>query len=161
MVVGRINTTWGLRGHVKVTPFSSNPDRFAVGAVLYVRGEARRVTDLNTSQGYPIVRFEGYPDATAAEVLRGTLIEIDETDLPPLEEGEYYLHDLRGLTVVTTGGEQIGTLVDVLTTGANDVYVVRREGKPDTLLPAIREVVIGVDLAARTMTIEPMQGLLD
>jgi 16S rRNA processing protein RimM len=49
----------------------------------------------------------------------------------------------------------------VLTTGANDVYVVRREGKPDTLLPAIREVVIGVDLAARTMTIEPMQGLLD
>lgn len=146
---------------MKVTPFSSNPDRFAVGAVLYVRGEPRRVTDLNTSQGYPIVRFEGYPDATAAEVLRGTLIEIDEADLPPLTEGEYYLHDLRGLTVITTGGEQIGTLVDVLTTGANDVYVIRREGRPDALLPAIREVVISVDLAARTMTIEPMQGLLD
>ncbi len=159
--MGRINTTWGLRGHVKVTPYSSNADRFAVGAVLYVRGEQRRIVDLNTSQGYPIVKFEGYPDATAAEALRGTLIEIDEADLPSLEEGEYYLHDLIGLSVVTTAGEPLGTLADVLTTGANDVYVLRREGKPDVLIPAIPDVIRSVDLDTRTMTIEPMQGLID
>jgi 16S rRNA processing protein RimM len=146
---------------VKVTPYTSNPDRFAVGAVLYVRGEQRRVVDLNSSQGYPIVKFEGYPDATAAEALRGTLIEIAEEDLPPLAEGEYYLHDLLGLTVVSTTGNTLGTLADVLTTGANDVYVLRREGKPDALIPAIPDVIRSVDLATRTMTIEPLPGLID
>lgn len=146
---------------MKVTPYSSNADRFAVGAVLYVQGEQRRIVDLNTSQGYPIVKFDGYPDATAAEALRGTLIEIDEADLPPLEEGEYYRHDLLGLRVVSTTGETLGTLADVLTTGANDVYVLRREGKPDALIPAIPDVVRSVDLDTRTMTIEPMPGLID
>ena len=100
-------------------------------------------------------------DKAAAEALRGTLVEIDEAALPPLEEGEYYLHDLLGLAVVTTGGERLGTLADVLTTGANDVYVLRREGKPDALIPAIPDVIRSVDLDARTMTIEPMPGLID
>jgi 16S rRNA processing protein RimM len=146
---------------VKVTTYSSNPERFAVGSLLYVRGERRKVVDLNTSQGYPIVKFEGYPDATAADALRGTIIEIDETDLPPLEEGEYYLHDLIGLEVVTRECEPVGTLVQALTTGANDVYVLRREGKPDALIPAIRDVILSVDLHAHRMTIEAMPGLLD
>lgn len=146
---------------MKVTPYSSNPERFEVGAVLYVRGEPRKVVDLNMSQGYPIVKFEGYPNATAAEALCGTDLEIDEADLPPLPEGEYYLHDLIGLEVVTVAGEVVGTLVQALTTGANDVYVVRREGKPDALIPAIRDVVQSVDLQTRRMTIDPMPGLLD
>lgn len=146
---------------MKVTPYSSNPERFEIGAVLYVRGEPRKVVDLNMSQGYPIVKFEGYPNATAAEALRGTDLEIDEADLPPLPEGEYYLHDLIGLEVVTVAGEVVGTLVQALTTGANDVYVVRREGKPDALIPAIRDVVQSVDLQTRRMTIDPMPGLLD
>ncbi len=67
IAVGRVNATWGLRGHVKVTPLTSNPERFQKGAVLLVRGEPRRVLDVNTSQGYPIVQFEGYTDAIAAE----------------------------------------------------------------------------------------------
>jgi 16S rRNA processing protein RimM len=161
IAVGRINSTWGLRGHVKVTPLTSNPERFAVGATLIVNGEPRKVVDLNTSQGYPIVKFEGFPNATAAHALRGAVIEIDEAALPPLPEGEYYLHDLEGLDVVTREGEAIGTLAQVLTTGANDVYVVRRPGKPDALLPAIPDVILSVDLEAHRMTIEPMPGLLD
>jgi 16S rRNA processing protein RimM len=161
IAVGRINATWGLRGHVKVTPFTSNPTRFTVGAMLYVNGEARRVMDVNTSQGYPIVQFDGYTDANAAATLRDTLIEIDEAALPALPEGEYYLHDLVGLEVVTREGEPIGTLVEVLTTGANDVYVVRRPSKANALIPAIPDVILSVDLAAKRMTIEAMPGLLD
>jgi 16S rRNA processing protein RimM len=161
IAVGRINATWGLRGHVKVTPFTSNPARFTAGAMLYVNGEARRVMDVNTSQGYPIVQFDGYTDANAATTLRDALIEIDEAALPTLPEGEYYLHDLVGLEVVTSAGEAVGTLVEVLTTGANDVYVVRRPGKPDALIPAIPDVIRDVDLEARRMTIEAMPGLLD
>ena len=76
-------------------------------------------------------------------------------------EGEYYRHDLIGLAVVTREGEHIGTLSDALTTGANDVYVIKREGKPDALIPAIPDVVLTVDIPTRTMTIEAMPGLLD
>src|SRR5689334_13802813 len=96
IAVGRINAPWGLRGHVKVTAYTSNPARFEPSAVLLVKGERRKLLEVNKSQGYPIVKFEGYPDATAAEGLRGELIEIDESDLPRLAEGEYYLHDLIG-----------------------------------------------------------------
>lgn len=159
--MGFVNSTWGLRGHVKVTAYSSNSERFVLGAELYVLGERRKVTGLNMSQGYPIVQFAGYQNATSAETLRGTLIEIDEAELPPLPEGEYYLHDLIGLEVVTREGEPVGTLVQALTTGANDVYVVQREGKSDALIPAIPDVILGVNLEARRMTIEAMPGLLD
>ena len=159
--MGRINGVWGLRGHVKVTPLTSNAERLVVGETLYVRDEPRRILDVVYPQGYPCIRFEGFPDRTAAEALRGALIEIDEADLAPLPEGEYYLHDLEGLEVVTAEGARIGRLKEVLTTGANDVYVIAREAKPDALIPAIADVVLGVDLEARRMTIEPMPGLLD
>lgn len=161
VAVGRVNSTWGLRGHVKITAYSSNPLRYQRGATLIVQGTPRRVLDVNTSQGYPIVQFEGYTHVNRAETLRGALIEIDEADLPALPTGEYYLHDLIGIEVVTTAGEHLGTLVEVLTTGANDVYLVRREGKPDALIPAVPDVIQRVDIETRTMTIEPLAGLLD
>ncbi len=161
IAVGRINGVWGLRGHVKVTALTSNPGRFAQGATLYVAGEPRRILDVVSPQGYPCIRFEGYPDRTAAEALRGALIEIDEADIATLPEGEYYLHDLEGLEVVTAEGERIGRLKEVLTTGANDVYVIAREARTDALIPAIADVVLSVDLEARRMTIDPIPGLLD
>ena len=83
VAVGRINGVWGVRGHVKVTPLTSNPERLVKGAVLYVRGEPRRVLDVVLPQGYPCMRFEGFADRTAAESLRGALIEIDAAELPP------------------------------------------------------------------------------
>ena len=119
IAVGRINAAWGLRGHVKVTPLTSNPERLRAGATLFVRGEPRRVLEVVSPSGYPCIRFEGYADRAAAEQLRGALIEIEEADLPPLGEGEYYVHDLVGLEVVTTDGAPLGELVEVLHTGAN------------------------------------------
>jgi 16S rRNA processing protein RimM len=159
--VGRINATWGLKGHVKVTPLTSNEERLVAGAELIVRGERRVVLEVVRPQGYPIMQFEGYPDRTAAERLRGELIEIEPDDLPELPEGEYYVDELRGVTVETTDGSEVGTLADVLTTGANDVYVVKRTGQKDALIPAIPDVVQSVDLEARRMVIDPLPGLLD
>ena len=161
IAVGRINAAWGLRGHVKVTPLTSNPERLRAGATLFVRGEPRRVLEVVSPSGYPCIRFEGYADRAAAEQLRGALIEIEEADLPPLGEGEYYVHDLVGLEVVTTGGAPLGELVEVLHTGANDVYIVRRPGLRDLLVPAIPDVVVEVDLQAGRMRIDPLPGLID
>ncbi len=160
VVVGRINQTWGLRGHVKVTPFTSNPERLTTGAELYVAGKPTHVLDCVTPQGYPIMQFAGYENREAAQQLRDELIEIDEASLPDLPDNEYYIDDLKGLTVVASTGEEIGKLVDVLTTGANDVYVVRRTGQKDALIPAIADVLLDVDLEAQRMTIELIPGLI-
>lgn len=161
VAVGRINSTWGLRGHVRVTPLTANPQRFVPGAVLFVRGEPRRILDVRTPQGYPIVQFEGYTERDAAATLRGALIEIDADDLPELADGEYYLHDLVGLAVETAAGAPVGRLVEVLRTGANDVYLVRPEQGRDVLIPATAEVVIEVDVPGGRLVIEPLPGLLD
>ena len=161
IAVGRINSTWGLRGHVKVTALSSNPQRFEPGAVLFVRGEPRRILEVAYPRGYPCIVFEGYRNATAADALRGALIEIAEEELPALPEGEFYVHDLVGLAVVDADGDAIGQLAEVLRTGANDVYLVRREGARDLLIPAIPEVILNVDPAAGRMRIELLPGLLE
>lgn len=161
VAVGRINATWGLRGHVKVTPLTSNPKRIQPGEVLLVRGEPREVLDVRYPKGFPCVVFEGYEDATTANALRGTLIEIAEADLPDLGQDEYYVHDLVGLDVVSTAGERLGRLAEVLRTGANDVYIVRRKGERDLLLPAIGDVIAEVDLKGGRMVVELLPGLLD
>ena len=161
IAVGRINSTWGLRGHVKVTALSSNPQRFEPGAVLLVRGEPRRILEVAYPRGYPCIVFEGYEHASAAAALRDTLIEIAEEELPALPEGEFYVHDLVGLAVVDADGDAIGQLAEVLRTGANDVYLVRREGARDLLIPAIPEVILDVDPAAGRMRIELLPGLLE
>lgn len=161
IAVGVINGVWGVRGHVKVTPMTSNPDRFAAGTTLLVQGIPRKVLDVQFPRGFPVVLFRGFEGRDAAEALTGEVIEIPESELPVLPEGEYYVHDLVGLTVETRDGEALGTLVEVLRTGSNDVYVVRREGAKDVLVPAIHDVVLSVDLEARRMVIDPLPGLLE
>lgn len=161
VAVGEINGVWGVRGHVKVTPLTSNPDRFAAGVTLLLRGIPRKVLDVQFPRGYPVVLFRGFEDRNAAEELVGELIEIPESELPPLPEGEYYTHDLVGLAVETRDGTPIGTLVEVLRTGSNDVYLVRREGERDVLVPAIADVIVEVDLEGQRMVIDPLPGLLE
>lgn len=161
IAVGRINAVWGLKGQVKVTPYTSNPHRLEVGATVLVRGEPVVITDHVEPYGYPILRFDRYPDRTRAQVLPGEIIEIDEEDLPPAPEGEHYIHDLVGLEVVTVEGEVLGRLAEVLQTGANDVYIVRRRGERDILLPAIAEVIVEVDLDAGQLRVDPLPGLID
>ncbi len=160
VAIGRINAPWGLKGHVKVTPLTANPERFTVGAVVILNGARARIADIEAPLGFPCVLFEGHEGRNAAEALRGLLIEIPESDLPPLPEGEYYTHDLIGMSVVTTAGEPVGVLEQVLVTGANDVYLVRLPDQKDVLIPALGHIVIEVDVPGKRMVIEPVKGLL-
>ena len=161
ITVGRINASWGLKGHVKVTALTSNNTRLIQGASLIVAGTRLEILEVITPQGYPIVRFAGVNDRTAAEKLRGELIQIEDDELPELPHGEYYVDDLCGLSVLTTDGFPIGILKEVLTTGANDVYLIKRPNKKDTLIPAIADVILAVDLERGQMTIDPLPGMLD
>ena len=161
IAVGRINGPWGLQGHVKVTPLTSNPQRLQPGSELIVDGERRHVLDVASPKGYPCVLFDGYHNRNGAETLKGALIEIEEDELPELAPDQYYVHQLIGLQVVTTDGDHLGSLEDVLRPGANDVYLVKRRKAKDILIPAIADVIVRVDLEAGEMLIDALPGLLE
>jgi len=112
------------------------------------------------SAGNHRVMLEGIGDADAAEALRGSAVMVAAADLPPLGEGEFYYFQLAGAEVMLTDGRRLGTIEDIMSTGAHDVWVVR-DGEREVLVPVISDVVRTMDLAARRVTIEAVPGLLD
>lgn len=167
MAVGHITGVHGLRGEVKVELYTDFPERFAPGEVLLlgVDLDEIEVVGVRPHKQNLLVQFNGVADRTAAESLRNLWLFVRETDAAELEEGVYWIHDIIGLRVVEENGDALGVITDVLATGANDVYVVRRPAgrspAQDILLPAIPDVVRAVDLAQGVMTVHLLPGLLD
>lgn len=170
LLVGTVGRPHGVLGEVKVVPETDDPERLRALERVFVgdapeRAEERAVEGLRfqpTKRGVvALVRFAGIAGRDAADLLRGQHVYAAEADLPPLEEGEVYLHDLIGLAVVTDNGEAVGTVTDVLSGGAQPLLVVKRNGQPDALVPDVDEIVTDVDLDAERITIRPPEGLLD
>lgn len=163
--VGVISSTHGIRGEVKVFPTTDDPQRFR---------KLKRVM-LDTKKGYVELRvagvkffknqvilgFEGYDSIESVEGYKGMDLLVSREDAVPLEENENFIVDLIDMTVVTDEGETLGTLVDVMQTGANDVYVVETEGKREILLPAIRDCILDVNVEEKRMLVHVLEGLLD
>ena len=112
-----------------------------------------------------IVKLTGIDDRSEAERYRNPWLFVEEADAMELEEGQYWIHDLIGLTVVAEDGRLLGTLTDVLATGANDVYVLAAAADVNNgreiLIPAIADVILSVDVANRRMTVRLPEGLID
>lgn len=160
LAVGRIIAPHGVRGEVKVEIQTDFPQRFRAGAQLWLEGEATplRVMAARQQQGFLLLQFDAIPSRTEAEWLRDRLLVVPRELAMPLPEGEYYSDDLQGLAVTTTDGDELGVLVDVWWTNANEVYVV--EGPwGELLLPAIADVVQEVDLQNRWMLVKLLPGL--
>jgi 16S rRNA processing protein RimM len=155
IVVGRILGPHGVRGEVKVEPLTDNPARFRRGSRLFAGDQTLTVAAARQAERHLLVRFESLLDRTAVARLRGVMLEVLESELPALPEGEYYRHQLIGLTVVDTEGHTLGTLEQVLETGANDVYVVRTPDGGELLLPATPEVVLRMDANAGRLVVSP------
>ena len=108
-----------------------------------------------------LLKLQGTDTLEAAQALRNQILYADRADMP-LEEGEYFIQDLIGLTVVDADtGEEYGTLSDVSQTGANDVYHISKPGESEKLIPAIRDVVVETDVDGGVMRIRPLKGLFD
>ena len=158
MAVGRVLGAWGVHGAVRLESLTDFPDRFAVGARLWIDGEVRIVEHCHWRRGTPIVQLSGIDDPGVARALRGSLVELPEAELHPLGEDEYYQHDLIGLVVTTSSGAEIGRVVSLVPTGANDVLAVEGEAG-QYLLPLIEDVVRRVDLSGGTIVVELLDGL--
>ncbi len=158
--IGQIVAAHSLRGEVKLNPWADDAAIMEGLASVYVAGKQMQVESLRYHKNCAIVKLQGIDDRTAAERLRGSVVTVDREQLEALPEGVYYIVDLIGLSVRTEDRE-LGTLTDVLTTGANDVYVVTPPAGKDILLPVIPDVVRSVDLAAGVVHVTLLEGLVD
>ena len=168
IIVGEITGAHGIKGQVKVECLTDFPEiRFAPGAELFLEKQQRLVKILASSlhKGLYLLTLEGIRDRDMAQSLLHTYLRVGREDLPPLPEGEYYHFQLIGLAVYE-GERYLGQLVDIMETGANDVYVIKnpepQAGLPaEILLPALQSCICRVDLPAERMEVKIPEGLLD
>ncbi|MDN5345424.1 MAG: rRNA processing protein RimM [Clostridia bacterium] len=163
--VGKIVASHGILGEVKVEPWTDFPERFRPGTRLLLqhKGGTSRVTVREArSQGrYLLLKLAEINDADQARACQGAVLQVEPWEVEPLPPGHYYIFQLLGSRVFTTSGQFLGTLTDVITTGANDVYVVTGAGQKEILIPALKEVVRHINLARREICVEVPPGLLD
>jgi 16S rRNA processing protein RimM len=143
--VGQVTGAYGVEGAVKVIPLTDFEDRFAPGSCLVLEGSDRKVEW--SRAGYPglVVKLQGIDNRAIAELFRGRYLEIPEEAGRALEAGRFYHHQVVGLAAVTSSGQTLGTITEVLERPANDVWV-SREGIVEHLIPATKDAVIEVDL---------------
>lgn len=162
--IGKILGAHGVRGLCRALSYADSDAIFSSGRTFYFRGPGQRmipfeILEADRQPRRLLLRIRGVGDRDAAEKLAGSEIWVKKSDLPPPEEGAYYWFDLIGLTVVTTRGEILGTLAHILPTGGNDVYVVQDANGRETLIPALADVVLEVDLQRNQMVVDLPEGL--
>ncbi|MBF0319603.1 MAG: 16S rRNA processing protein RimM [Nitrospirae bacterium] len=165
MIIGRIIKPWGVNGEIKAQLSDISEDTFAAideVALLNSAGAFNRTVNI-TSRKFRhdcvILKFEGIDSPEAALCYNGASMEAEGVELPPLEDGQYYKHDIIGLDIVATSGERLGKVSDVLSFPANDVYVMDYNGK-ECLIPAIADVIKEINIAGGHIKIEILEGLL-
>lgn len=162
--VGVITTTHGVRGEVKVYPTTDEPERFLeLDYVLLDTGRELRKLEIKNVKFFKnlvILKFKGVDNINDIEKYKGRDLWIPREKGQELEEDEYYIADLLGMSVVLEDGQEFGTLKDVMETGANDVYIIDSAEHGEVLLPAIKECILDVDLEKNVMTIHLMKGLI-
>lgn len=164
LLIGEIVAPFGVHGQVKVRAYTDHIEHLRRRIRTVFLGPERRECALKGviehKPGLLILTLGGIADRDAAENLRGTEVAIRERDAAPLEQGEYFIHQLYGLMVVTEEGQTIGRVREVLETGANDVLVVTRLGQTDALIPMIYDVVQDLNIAGGCVVVRLLEGLL-
>jgi 16S rRNA processing protein RimM len=155
-----VATSHGVSGEVRVKVLTDFPDRFDGLETIYLGEEFTPVVvEGHRKHGSNVLlKLIGVDQREEADKLRGLLVRVPIDQAVPLEEDEYYVHEIVGLEVWTVQGEHLGRVTQVLETGSNDVYVIR-DGAREILIPALSDVVLGVDLEEGRIEVQLMKGL--
>lgn len=160
---GKIVNTHGLRGEVKVVAWTDYPEDFENIEYVYVKkkdgDEKLHISSLKYQKNNLIVKFAEIKDINEAEKYKNKILYVERDMLGELPEGVHYIADLIGLEVIDGDNIKIGVIADVLNTGANDIYNVKREGKKNMLIPVIDDVVKEIDIENGFVRINMMEGL--
>jgi 16S rRNA processing protein RimM len=161
LVVGFLRRPHGVRGEIIMDLHTDFPERFQSGRNLFV-GEGRKSMKLEGVRSHAkglLIKFKGVETPEEAGQFRNHWVYVKATDVPALPEGQVYQHELFGFKVVDDTDRLLGELVEIIETGANDVYVVRDDDGHEILLPAIPAVILDVDAAHRLMRVHLLEGL--
>lgn len=156
MTVGQITKPHGVRGEVKVVSFIDSLEDFRTLDKVYLDGQIIKITSVKLQTDRAILKIEGIDSIEAAERYRNKYLMIKREDADELPEDSYYIADLIGCAVVDTEGNDLGKVFDVIETGSNDVYWVKGEGKKEVLIPALKDIVVEVDIVNSKITIKPV-----
>ena len=160
--IGKVVSTHGLRGELRVDPWCDSPQFLCQFKTLYLKkGETKLSVSSRPHKTIAIVKAKGIDTIEEAEKLRGKVLYINRSDAK-LAPGEYFIQDLMGLDVINIDTtENYGKMTDVLKTGANDVYQVTDKDKKDYLIPVIDDVVKEIDINGGKVLIKPLKGIFD
>lgn len=163
--IGKILSPWGIKGQVKIAPLTDDIRRFEGLDTAYIDlGESMISKKIEKiiflKQDFVVLKFEGIDTIEKAEKLRNCFVKVHRDNAIKLPKDHYFICDIIGLKVYDESRHFIGIIEDVISTGANDVYVVKTCENKEVLIPAIKQVVKIVDLANKEMTIQPLEGML-
>jgi len=159
ITIGQILAPWGIKGKLKIKVITDFPQRFASPSMVYINRQPMTIDSTEWYKGEAIIKLNAIDSMETARRLRGQPIEIHNSQVYALPEGQYYHFQLIGLEVWTAQGELLGNITEILTAESNDNYVVNGDGG-EILIPAIEDVVKSIDLNKRRIVIEAIQGLL-
>jgi len=159
VIVGKVLGPWGVHGELRVEALSDDPRRFSPGSSLFLDGSAATVVSSRKHRGGIRLKLDAVNDRSQAESALGKTLTVSAGRFRPLPDGSYYYFQIIDIEVWTEDGEHLGRVTDVLTTGANDVYVVRNGTAPDLLLPAVKKVIRDIDPDANKMLVRLPEGL--
>lgn len=163
--VGVFANTHGIRGEIKVFPTTDDVARFKKLKVLYLDKGTElmklEVSSVRFFKNMVIMKFKGIDNINDIEKYKGKDLLIERKQAVPLQENEYFICDIIDSKVVTKEGAEIGTLKEVLQTGANDVYVVKTKEGKEVLFPVIDECVLDVNIEEKIVTVRLMSGIMD
>lgn len=158
---GKIVNTHALKGEVRIYPYCDSAEFLCEFDRLFIDGCEKAIASARVHKGQALIKFEGVENVNQAELLVGSIVYIDKNDIE-LEEGRYFVEDIKGMSVRDYDTDEIyGTVTNVIETGANDVYEIKSPGGKTYLIPKIDDVVKNIDLESKTILITPMKGLFD
>jgi len=163
--VGKIQNTHGVRGEVKVIPLTDDASRFSDLEWIYIDKngvlEKYFIESVKYFKNLVILKFKGIDDMDAAMGLKGLFLKVDREHAVKLPEGSYFICDIIGCSVFEEDGVLLGEVKDVISTGSNDVYVVKSENGREILVPALKSVVKNVSVPEQRITVSLPEGLVD
>lgn len=162
--IGQIVNTFGIKGMVKVKPFTDNIERFSNLEKIYIKNKSGqteyKIQEVKYHKNMVLIKFEGIENPEQADLLRNSYLIVDRETEEPLEAGRYYIVDMIGLDVFTDDNEYLGKLEDIYNTGSNDIYVVKNELGKQILLPAIEDVIKNIDMDNKKVIVYLIPGLV-
>ncbi len=162
--IGQIVNTFGIKGMVKVKPFTDNIERFSNLEKIYIKNKSGqteyKIQEVKYHKNMVLIKFEGIENPEQADLLRNSYLIVDRETEEPLKAGRYYIVDMIGLDVFTDDNEYLGKLEDIYNTGSNDIYVVKNELGKQVLLPAIEDVIKNIDMDNKKVIVHLIPGLV-